>query len=193
MEDGVNEKGLAVGLTSVFPSSIRPELNAGILLRFFLEKCQTTGEVLQYLSRLPISSAQTFTIADPTGEIAVAECYSKDLQVIRPTIKQPYVCAANIFHTPRLAVQNYTASDTWEAEPRYETLLHTLKEQGLRMGPQEAKDLLSGKSGFLCQYDRKTGKDTVWSVLYDLTKRQIFRAEGNPSRRKFKEDFRFPF
>ena len=38
MEDGVNEKGLAVGLTSVYPPSIRPGMNAGLLLRFFLGK-----------------------------------------------------------------------------------------------------------------------------------------------------------
>ena len=59
------------------------------------------------------------------------------------------------------------------------------------MDTEMAVGLLSGKHGFLCQYDRKTGKDTVWSVIYDLTNKKIFRTEGNPSRKKYKEDTRF--
>ena len=44
------------------------------------------------------------------------------------------------------------------------------------------KKLLSGDYGFLCQYDRSTGKDTVWSVIYDLKQHKIYRSEGNPRR-----------
>ncbi len=52
-------------------------------------------------------------------------------------------------------------------------------------------NLLSGKYGFMCQYDRKTNADTIWSVVYDLKSNHIWRVEGNPSRKKFKEDTRF--
>lgn len=41
------------------------------------------------------------------------------------------------------------------------------------------------------QYNRKEGADTVWSVVYDLKNDKIFRVEGNPGRKKFKEDTRF--
>lgn len=34
-------------------------------------------------------------------------------------------------------------------------------------------------------------KDTVWSVIYDLKNKKIYRVEGNPSRKKFIEDKRF--
>ena len=54
-----------------------------------------------------------------------------------------------------------------------------------------ATDVLKGEYGFICQYDRRTGKDTVWSVVYDVKERKIYRCEGNPSRRKFAEDGRF--
>lgn len=52
---------------------------------------------------------------------------------------------------------------------------------------------MSGKHGFMCQYDRKKGADTVWSVVYDLKNKKIYRVEGNPSRKKYKEDKRFKF
>lgn len=56
-----------------------------------------------------------------------------------------------------------------------------------------AKDLLGGKFGFMCQYDRKKNADTVWSVIYDLSEKRIYRVEGNPGRKVYKEDLRFKF
>lgn len=34
---------------------------------------------------------------------------------------------------------------------------------------------------------------TVWSVIYDVKNKRIFRVEGNPSRKKFVEDSRMKF
>ncbi len=48
-----------------------------------------------------------------------------------------------------------------------------------------AMDLLSGKKGFLCQYDRKEGIDTIWSVIYDLTENKVYMTKGNPSQKDF--------
>ena len=186
MEDGVNEKGLAIGLTSVYPPSIQPGMNAGLLLRFFLEKCQTVEEVTQWTEKLPISSAQTFTVA-------VLECCADSLQVRRPIGDAPYVCATNLFHSDKLASKNLPDIDSWEAEPRYQTMVQALEHKAAQMGTEDAKELLDGKSGFLCQYDRETGKDTVWSVVYDLKNHRIYRAEGNPSHCSFREDNRFLF
>lgn len=191
MEDGVNEHGLAIGLTSIQPTSIKPGMNAGLLLRFFLEKCKSTEEVIKRLHTLPISSAQTFTIADAAGNIAVAECCSQKVVIRRPSEQKPYVCAANVFRSDEMTQFNLAGIDNWQAEERCETLVSALNRNADTMDLELAADLLSGKHGFLCQYDRRTGKDTVWSVLYDLTRGKIYRAEGNPSRRRFQEDTRF--
>ena len=193
MEDGVNEKGLAVGLTSVYPPSIRPGMNAGLLLRFFLEKCSSVDEVIFYLNRLPISSAQTFTVADASGNLAVLECYCDQVIVLRPIKEKPYVCATNRFHSDELSLVNTQGIDDWQAETRYQTLVNFLEAHAKEMSLEESKQLLRGEHGFLCQYDRSTGKDTVWSVLYDLKDHQIYRAEKNPIRTDYKLDKRFPF
>lgn len=193
IEDGINEHGLAIGLTSIQPTSIKPGFNAGILLRYFLEKCKNTQEVIEQIQLLPISSAQTFTVADTFGKIVVIECCSEKLAIINPSDSNPYVCATNIFHAESMAEFNIPNIDNWQAEPRYETLTKNLSHEANELNIETAVNLLSGKHGFLCQYDRNTGKDTVWSVIYDLTNKRIFRTEGNPSRRKFKEDTRFHF
>lgn len=191
MEDGVNEHGLAVGLTSVCPVAIKPGFNAGMLLRFFLEKCRSTEEVVCRIQQLPISSAQTITVADAKGRTAVIECNAEKAAVIYPSGEHPFVCATNSFHSAEmLALQNLSI-DNWQAERRYGTLIRTLRASCGDMDLQLAKDLLSGRTGFLCQYDRTTGKDTVWSVIYDLKEKAIYRVEGNPGRKGFARDGRF--
>ena len=77
MEDGINEYGLAIGLTAVYPTVKQLGLNAGMMLRLFLEKCKTVDEVIQLLNTLPIASSQTFTLVDTGGDIALIECNSK--------------------------------------------------------------------------------------------------------------------
>ncbi len=192
MEDGVNEHGLAAGLTSVYPHTIRPGINAGLLLRFFLEKCRTTEEVLASVQKLPLSSAQTFTIADASGSIALVECCGEKVTVSRPG-PLPFVCATNLFHTPEMMAYNNLRTDNWEAKRRFQTMDRFLTAHSPQMDFTDAVRLLSGREGFLCQYDTRTGKDTVWSVIYDLKKREIFRAEGNPGRKQFRIDKRFSF
>ena len=87
---------------------------------------------------------------------------------------------------------NSTGIDTWFAETRYQTLTSAFQDHR-NLGLTFAKKLLCGEYGFLCQYDRNTGKDTVWSVIYDLKQHKIYRSEGNPKRCRFKEDGRFHF
>lgn len=191
MEDGVNKAGLAVGLASIYPPSIQPGMNAGMLLRFFLEKCATVQEALEWSARLPIASAQTFTIADRTGKIAQLECFAEGIEARFPTEERPFVCGANLFHAPSLREKNVPAIDTWQAQRRYETMECFLSRSAREMDLAAAQGLLAGEHGFLCQYDPSTGRDTLWSVAADLEQGLLFRAEGNPSRCAFTRDGHF--
>lgn len=217
MEDGINEYGLAIGLTFLYPALIKPGLNAGMLVRYLLEKCTTVEEAVKSLKKIPIASQQTLTLADSTGSMAVIECNCEHMEIIRPTEKDNFVVAANIFTSEEMAKYNNNVIDNWRAEERYFVASRALKEHRNNFSLELAKDILSGKYGFMCQYDRRTGADTVWSVIYEhngcknvedrkeiqnqteIQNRadmdnmkicRIYRAEGNPSRKKFKEDTR---
>ncbi len=192
MEDGINEHGLAVGLTSVYPIQCKPGFNAGLLLRYLLEKCKNVMEAVSCLHQLPIASAQTLTLADSSGEIALVECNTERIESITSSNGQPVVYATNTFHLTKMEKYNSTGIDTWFAETRYQTLTSAFQNHR-NWEFTFAKKLLCGEYGFLCQYDRNTGKDTVWSVIYDLKQHKIYRSEGNPKRCSFKEDGRFHF
>ena len=193
MEDGINEYGLAVSLTSVYPRQRRSGFNAGLLLRYLLEKCKNVSEALSCLHQLPIASAQTLTLADASGTITLVECHSERIEITASLDhNRSFVCSTNMFHLSGMAEDNCSEIDDWFAQTRFQTLVSAL-QQHEDFDPAFAKKLLSGEYGFICQYDRNTGKDTVWSVIYDLKQHKIYRCEGNPGRRSFKEDARFHF
>ena len=194
IEDGVNEHGLAVGLTSVYPNQCKPGFNAGMIVRYLLEKCRNVSEAVSCLYQLPIASAQTLTLADTMGAIAVIECNAEQIKIEKTLNSNiAFVCATNTFHLPGMVGYNNDKIDNWFAEERYQTLYSAFSEKNGGFNFPFAEKLLSGDYGFLCQYDRSTGKDTVWSVIYDMKRHKIYRSEGNPRRHKFKEDIRFQF
>ena len=194
IEDGMNEKGLAAALTFLYPHIRKPGLNAGMLTRYLLEKCATTEEAVAALKSLPIASAQTITLADRNGKIAVVECNPAHLEVIRPDPDAHFVAAANCFHSA--VMREYRTPpdvDSWRAEERYETAWNALTEHDGAYSLDFCEDILSGKYGFICQYDRKKNADTVWSAVYDVKNLHFYRVEGNPSRKPFKADERLKF
>jgi len=190
MEDGVNEHGLAAGLCFVYPKINKPGFNAGMLIRYILEKCKTTNDAISALKRLPIASSQTITLADRSGDIAVVECNAEKFVVIRPEPGRNFVAAANCFVSNEMLPYRNTEVDDWRADELWRTARDTLANNPQKLSVGFAEDILAGKHGFMCQYDRKTNADTVWSLVYDLKRKQIWRAEGNPSRKVFGEDTR---
>ena len=186
MEDAVNARGLAIGLTSVYTPRPRPGLNAGMVLRLLAETCAAVPEALDRLRVLPLASCPTLTLADAAGDIAGAECSPEGMRGERPGPAGPFVCAANLFHSD-LAVPLPPGLDSWRAAERYDTMRRVLEREGETLALSGVQALLAGRKGFLCQYDRAAGRDTVWSAACDLTRRRCLLAEGNPGRTAFRE------
>ena len=187
MEDGINEHGLAVGLTFICPTQIKPGLNAGMLVRYLLEKCKTTKEAIAALKRLPIASSQTITLADCYGDIVVVECDCEGIEMIRPKNNENFVVTTNHFHSKTFINKRVSGFDDWNSDERYHKAYLDFKEIGSMFSMDSAVKILSDTS----QRNRKNGGDTVWSVIYDIKNKSILRVEGNPSRKKYKKDERW--
>lgn len=188
IEDGINEFNLAAGLTFIYPIKINYGLNSGMLVRYILEKCKTTSEAIKVLKNIPIASAQTITLADEDGYIATVEC-NCDKVVVLNSEKQECVFATNHFVSKEMQQYQYNGNDDIYSHKRYETIVNAFKNNK-NFSLDFMKNLLSGNMGFMCQYNRKIGMDTIWSCIYDLTDNYILRAEGNPSKKEFKQDKR---
>ena len=188
MEDGVNQEGLAVGLTSAPPFQVRPGLGAGMLLRLVLESCRDVPQALALLERVPAGSSHTLVLADRNGEIALVENCGGRREILRPREESAWVCAVNAFHLPSMPRREIPPEENWQAEERHQTLCRALPGMAPAPDPRDAMDLLAGRRGFLCQYCRDTGHDTVWSVVWDAGTGKLWQADGNPSRVPFREE-----
>ena len=169
MEDAVNARGLAIGLTSVYTPRPRPGLNAGMVLRLLAETCAAVPEALDRLRALPLASCQTLTLADAAGDIAVAECSPEGMRVERPGPAGPFVCAANLFHSD-LAVPLPPWLDSWRAAERYDTMRRVLEREGETLALSDVQALLAGRpsrvAGVPPDYFSEEGQ--LWgNPLYD--------------------------
>ena len=179
IEDGVNEHGLAVGLTSVYPNQCKPGFNAGMIVRYLLEKCKNVSEAVSCLYQLPIASAQTLTLADAMGTITVIECNAEQIKVEKTLNNNlSFVCATNTFHFPEMIGYNNDKIDNWFAEERYQTLYSAFNRKNGGFNLPFAEKLLSGDYGFLCQYDRSIRLDFLEQVvLYEVKRLACFASE----------------
>lgn len=185
VEDGVNEHGLAVALTFLLPKTIKPGINGGFLVRYLLEECKTADEAVSLLRTLPISSSHNIVIADRSGELFVAEC-TPERVIVRKC--ERYAVATNHFVSNEMEKYNNDDPNWYHTEDRFQTLTTFL--DSTKMDFAKVKELISGRYGFVCQYDKKLHFDTIWSVVYDLSSLYNEICEGNPSKGKYKFDNR---
>lgn len=190
MEDGINEYGLSCGLTFVYPTVKDYGLNAGFIIRYMLEKCKTVEEAIAFMEKVPLGSSQNLIIADKYGKLALIESNPKNSYIVFNEGKDMALYRTNHFISENMREYKYSAVDDKFSHRRYETLNN--QDYG-KYKLDDLVDLLKGNRGFLCQYNRKLGMDTIWSSIYDIGRKEIYRCEGNPSRKNFNKDSRLKF
>lgn len=192
-EDGVNEHGLAVGMTFVASQHSKPGLNFLFLVRCLLEKASNVAEAINLLHTLPISTAQNIILADKNGDMAVVECSSLGLAVRKPENGSRCIVASNQFIDPAMtSLDHRPEADWYSTQTRYNNVVQALQDSNSdRQDSLElAKQILSGKCGFMCQYKKELSFDTLWSFVVRLNDLDVWRAEGNPGKSKYKKDTR---
>lgn len=194
-EEGINDCGLVAAMTFVHPKldEIKPGINSVFLVRYILEKCKTVDEGIRFLRGVPIASSCNIILADRSGKMVVAECNPLKINLRCPEISKTgenFISAVNHFTSKEMWKHDASDRNVYLSEVRYQTVYNALLSIACSDGIDYAKDILSGKYGFICQYDEQLNFDTIWSSVYDISNKKIYRAEGNPSKTKFKEDNR---
>lgn len=190
IEDGVNEFGFAAGLTFVYPSLIKPGLNGGVIVRNLLEKCRDVNEGIEKLKNLTISSSQNILMADRYGYMALVECNCEDINIIRQ--KNNFLCCKNDFNSIKMKKYSCSIEDEIYSRERYKTMYNFLLKQKKCLF-EYASSLLKGKNGFMCDYDKHSKMDTLWSSVYVLNKNEAYIYDGNPKRKTYKVDKRLEY
>ena len=194
-EEGINQYGLVAAMTFVVPKfkEIKPGLNSVFLVRYILENCKTVNEGIEALKRLPIASSCNIMLVDKSGKMAVVECNPLEIH-IRSSEKnkngEKFIITVNHFTSKEMGKHDASDRNVYYSESRYETAYNALRNIDYKDSIEHAKNILSGKHGFMCQYKKELNFDTIWSSIVDISNNKIYIAEGNPQKTKYIEDKR---
>lgn len=169
--DGINEKGLAVGVLQLqapvtAQDSDKPDVGTTLAIRAMLDKCATVDEAIDFLRSVDMYAAAKgcfhFQIADATGKSVVVSYVNNEMVITEKT--GDFIAATNFY------LHDVPFEYEKQGLDRYEILEKTLTEKKSLLTAEEGMDLLEAV--------RITGTDpdekgrvysTQWSALYDLT------------------------
>lgn len=193
-EEGLNEHGLAVAMTFVMTNleNIQAGFNSCFIVRYLLEKADSTKNALSLLMELPIASNCNILIADKCGEMIVVECMpsTKRVREAENLNNGKIVCTVNSFTSDEMKRYDAANGDDYHSDKRYHTVMDSFSTHINGNFIEATEQLLKGAYGFMCQYDDEPDFETVWSSVFDLKSLIIYRAEGDPRKKKFLTDSR---
>lgn len=193
-EEGLNQHGLAVAMTFVMTDleKIRPGFNSCFIVRYLLEKAEDTEQAVSLLRNLPIASNCNILLADKSGKMAVMECTPAVKKIREAEVfgNGRIVCTVNSFISDEMKPYDDAHGNDYDSCKRYKTVIDSFSSGYLKDDIETTKQLLKGEYGFMCQYDDEPDFETVWSSIFDLESLIIYRAEGDPRKKKFIVDSR---
>jgi hypothetical protein len=165
--DGMNERGLAVGMAAVPHGGMRPDpkketIGSVEVIREILDHASTVDEAAAILQSYNVSMEEVplhYLIADRSGRSVLVEFYEGEVVVI-PN-EETWHLATNFL---RAAAGESAQGECW----RYDRIAGRLAEGGGQITPQEAMDLLA---------DVSQG-NTQWSIVYGMSTGKVSVVMG---------------
>lgn len=193
-EEGLNEHGLAVAMTFVMTElkKIKPGFNSCFIVRYLLEKANSTDQALDLLMDLPIASNCNILLVDKSGRMVVVECTPSIKRIREAEVldNNSIVCTVNSFTSEEMKLYDDANGNDYDSSTRYKVVIDSFSDRIKEDFITTTKSLLKGEYGFMCQYDNEPDFETVWSSIFDLENLCIYRAEGDPRKKKFITDNR---
>jgi len=168
--DGMNERGMVIGMAAVPPGEMHPDpdkesIGSLMVIREILDHASNVDEAVAILQSYNIDveggPPVHYLIADPSGRSALIEFYQGEMVVIPNESGTDWHLATNFL---RASVGESAEGQCW----RYDTLNHRLAETKGRITTQGAMDLL----------EEVSQESTQWSVVYDTNTGDVNVAMG---------------
>jgi predicted choloylglycine hydrolase len=189
-EDGINEKGLAIGVTAVAAKNLKPGVSFALATRYVLDNCATVDEAIEALSRVHFLTTNNYLLADRNGNVAVVEASPDKIRIRRPERGNNFiVCTNHFLSSEMLEFENEKERPLGSME-RYATIHNTLRQHPGKIDTKTVQKLLSSHRGRVCSHVNSIKLGTLWSIIATLNDLKVFRAEGPPCRAKYRRDER---
>jgi predicted choloylglycine hydrolase len=192
-EDGINENGLAIAMTGLSDITVKPGVSFVLAVRSVLDKCANVKQASKNIQDTHASACANFLLADKSGDMAVAEVSPDKVMIRKPDENDNFIVCTNHFVLSEMQQyenQERQKIENWDTIPRYNAISEGLRRAGRKMNMAAAQRIMSDHTGYVCSHQNKIKLGTLWSVTASLKNLDVFRAEGNPCRTKYKEDRR---
>lgn len=172
--DGINEKGLAIGILELKTKATKQQtgkkpISTTVAIRAILDKCATVDEAIELLKSYDMHDAffccYHYQITDAAGKSAVIEYVNNEMRLIYP---EPM---ANGGH-PCQCITNFFLSEDGDnskgfGQDRYEAMTQALAESGGTLSDSEAMELLE-KVQLNYRHEKYPWQvTTLWSAVYN--------------------------
>lgn len=181
--DGINEKGLNIGITCldfVVPSAGEKEgFSFSFLVRILLDTCATTKEALEKLKILPICTNANLIIGDRLGEIVDVEILTTEGKSdITERRAEPYVYGFNHFLAPGHKKKFPQKRNFSYMREKYMEDFFTGRKVISR---EDIQKFMTDKiPNGLCLHAYTSYFGTLRSMYYDITESAVYIAFGSP-------------
>lgn len=164
--DGINEKGLAIGVLLIHTSPTnqqtdKVDITTTTAIRMILDKCATVDEAIELLKNYDMhssgGSSYHFQIADNTGRSVVLEYINDEISIIESKM------ATNFLLTPG-------DWDFGKGQDRFEILKTTLEQKNGILTEEESMELLNAASK---KFEDDNDSYTQWSAVYNQAKQTV--------------------
>ena len=169
--DGINEKGLAVGVLQLMAeptdqNTEKPDIDTTLAIRLLLDRAADVEEALallrQYDMHASAGGCYHFQLADKTGRSVVVEYIRDEMVVVEP--QDGFLAATNF----------YLSDVPFEYDPqgmdRYESMKETLSAKNNTLSETDAMDLLLKVALTGTAPDEKgRSYSTQWSSVYNCS------------------------
>jgi predicted choloylglycine hydrolase len=189
-EDGINEKGLAIGMTAVAAKDLKPGVSFALATRYVLDKHATVDEAVETLSHVHFLTTNNYLLADRNGKMAVVEASPDKMRIRRPEKGNNFIVCTNHFSSPEMLKFENKKERPPDSMERYVTIYNALRRHEGEIDAKIAQKLLSSHRGRVCSHVNSIKLGTLWSIVATLNDLKVFRAEGPPCRTKYGRDER---
>jgi len=180
--DGINEKGLAITMSSAglpvgkFPSMKNPKivgLQFWAVMRIILDKCKDVDEAIKLVEKIPMAYNANFIVSDKSGSAALIETYDGEVahKKISSSTTDNFLCATNHVVLPELVHND--SKKMQNSKVRFELIQSKINGKDI-ISKNDIKKILSDTypNGLCCHYYTQFF-GTMNSAIYNPIDRKV--------------------
>lgn len=178
--DGINEAGLAVGHSFVPHRGLEPGVMFALAARTVLETCETVGEAVTFLERVPHARNTNFLMTDSAGTIGFVEASPDE---VTTTLPDGVGVTTNHFQSSAMTGYEPDDSDRSNSNARLAAIHDWVDAASTPIRLAEMQRTLSDSNTGVCACttdNEHSSVETLWSWTATLAQPEAYLAHGRP-------------